>query len=319
LPPKASPGGLNIVLSALALLLVSCGNSGEQGLFPQPEGTQLKSEEKVVFSLPPRVLWKTELETLGVFGGDILYTDNFVYLQESLFSFNPGEQWCRVVKVRLSDGAVIWRTKNIEGYETTSNIIKSGGGIYVANGDIMLAFSDADGRLEATIRLGKDDEEARRSSFWWPYAVVSGPYLFWGNSPNTAPLDKVGLLRLDIREIDYTRPPEEPQNVNPGLVWGKTERLTAITTQMIAEKGIVYFITGSSAGLVWTGKSVCNLVAMNVETLAVVWEKELYHTIGAIDHSLVINGDYLHILDWASSCYNKYTGAVVYENQWVDF
>jgi outer membrane protein assembly factor BamB len=214
----------------------------------------------------------------------------------------------------------MWRTKPITTTLGTENVVKGDGHIYIPYGATVYVFSDEDGRHEATVHVSFAEGKEWKAKHNYKYSAISGPYMFWGNTLNPNGIhdfEDTGLVRFDTRKIDYTKPAEEQQDILVEVVWTKPGEFRPITSQMLVENGVVYFLTNENAGNVRTGVSKCYLVALEAETGRVVWERKLTHTLG-VNHPLAINGDYLHVVDWSPNCYNKHTGETIYETPWVD-
>jgi outer membrane protein assembly factor BamB len=254
----------------------------------------------------PEILWETEIESAGTFS-DPLYTDGYVYIQET--SLPSENDFSRLLKIRLSDGEIVWKTADLP-VRSTGNVIKHGQYLYIPVFGRLYVYSDSDGELLATIRFDENVADARKKGLWYQASIMSGPYLLWGNL-NTDDRSQMGLMRLDTRHIDFSRPCDEEQVIVPGLVWSMPEG-APIWTQMVEEAGIVYLLT-SNRDYVF-GSGVGYLAAIEAATCRVIWQREMPHTRGDRTYSLAINGDKLHVLDMAPSCYNKNTGAALYEN-----
>jgi outer membrane protein assembly factor BamB len=316
-----------IMLIGLLVLAVSCGdidvdNTGpESEIANQEPETPAEDEEtetgnhEVTFNAPPGVLWELKI---NAFSNESFYADGYAYVME--YNWPPVGPGLREVKIRLSDGAVMWRTEIIASGISANNIVKHDGHIYFPSGNTINVFSDEDGRHEATVHVSVADGKEWKAAHYWQYSAISGPYMFWGNTLNpndNLDWDDTGLVRFDTRKIDYAKSAEELQDIPVEVVWTKQGQFRPISSQMLAENGIVYFLTHTGSGNVRQGKGKCYLVALEAETGKVVWERILTHTVG-LDHALAINGNYLHVVDWSPNCYNKHTGETVYETPWLD-
>jgi outer membrane protein assembly factor BamB len=250
------------------------------------------------------IVWKAEIAGRGSYAEN-MYADGYAYVQESSFFMRNygGDPFCRVVKIRLSDGEIMWRTGDIA-WECTDNMAKVEGRIYVPVSEtgFLYVYSDESGELQARVKLGGDDYNERYDGVWCRTVASSGPYLFWGKGEG-------GLMRFDTRRVDYNRDISEEQIVEPEWVFKGPD--SQGIKNIIEEDGIIYFLTANGRYDFNEGYSI--LCAMNAETATVLWEKELSHIDGFNRGLLVINGEYLHVIDKAPSCYRKDTGEAVYE------
>jgi outer membrane protein assembly factor BamB len=287
------------VTGFLAIIITSC---------PLFWGDNKPGTEPVYNS---RVAWKAEIVGWGS-RANTLYTGGHAYVQEGSFFMSidsyPGAPFCRVVKVRLSDGEIIWKTGTLTGLDETDNPIKMEDKLFlpVSKAGLLFVYDDGTGQLLATVKLGTSDYEAKNNGMWSPYPARSGLYIFWGKSLDGGG----GLMRFDTRRIDYSRESHEEQIIEPERVFEDPEISNAIMN-IIAEDGIVYFLTANGSYNFNEGFAI--LGAMDAETTGIIWSKKLPQINGHIPHALVINGDYLHIIDKAPSCYLKATGKAVYE------
>jgi outer membrane protein assembly factor BamB len=286
---------LFVVYLGITLMLASC-------IFFAENNT---GEREPVYN--SSIVWKTEIAGRGSYAEN-MYSGGCAYIQESSFFMrnHEGGPFCRVVKVRLADGEVMWRTGDIA-WDCTDNMVATGGRLFVPASELGLlyVYSDESGELQATVKLGNTDYEAKANGSWGRTIVNSGPYLFWGKRGIDA-----GLMRFDTRGIDYTLDVSEEQIIEPEKVFAVPDISRAIKN-IIEEDGIIYFLTANGRYNFNEGYAI--LCAMEAETAEVVWRKELPHIDGFIPHSLVINGEYLHVIDMAPSCYRKDTGEAVYE------
>ncbi|GHU54643.1 hypothetical protein FACS189442_1190 [Spirochaetia bacterium] len=255
------------------------------------------------------IVWSFEIESRGNWAENF-YHDGYAYIQESsnyMGSYAPKTFW-RLLKVRLDDGQVMWKTLDME-FSTVDNFIVHNNYVYVPHGGYLYVYNDNDGALAATVFVGGQGKD-----MYSHYMIGCNSYIFWGNINRDSP-GTTGLIRFDTRDIDFSQPDSTLQTIDPDLVWVSPDD-KAIRTNFVEENGTVYFLTANRDYNIRPGDGC--LVAIDAETLFVKWRKDLSHTDGFRQNSLVLNGDYLHVIDMAPSCYNKNTGAVVYENEFVD-
>ena len=206
-----------------------------------------------------------------------------------------------VVKINLETGKVLWESERVEGqYQGPQKI---GGYVYQPSGNgSITVIDDSNGNIAATVMLGEHETEALDNDMrYWNSVTVSGDYLLWGNFPRISDYAS-GLMRLDSRNIDFTKDPYEAQAVIPELIWSDGE--TQITSQISSGDGIVYFL--NMAGM---------LIAMDTETGTVIWEQEVPFSEGR-NYSyfpLALYGEKILVMEDNLSCYNKYSGDFIFE------
>jgi outer membrane protein assembly factor BamB len=119
-------------------------------------------------------------------------------------------------------------------------------------------------------------------------------------------------MRFDTRNIDFSKPESDVQRVEPDWVWVSPDD-KAILPNFVKENGIVYFLSSNRDYNFGYGEAY--LAAIDAETSVFKWKKALPHVFGFRRNSLVLNGDYLNVIDMVPSCYNKNTGESIYENE----
>ncbi|MDR0878185.1 MAG: hypothetical protein LBN21_09040, partial [Treponema sp.] len=65
-------------------------------------------------SYKKNVVWSFEIESRGN-QAETVYHDGYAYIQESSFLMHPytPEPFCRLLKVNLDDGQIIWKTRDL--------------------------------------------------------------------------------------------------------------------------------------------------------------------------------------------------------------
>ena len=222
-----------------------------------------------------------------------------------------------ISKIDLETGKVLWESERI--WLERNNLAdpqKIGAYIYLAtNSGFVLVFDDSNGRLAATVMLREYETAAAqiavRTRFYNDRASItaSDPYLFWGNAPYSSASPK-GLMRLDSREINFSKDPDEVQTIIPELVWSKEWR-PQVSTNLFSDNGTIYFLTMSD--VYYNPEFVSILTAMDAQTSAIIWERDMTQFKGILP-SLILNGNKLHIIDKSNSCYDKNTGDLLYHN-----
>jgi|GEM_PF-2753063 len=205
-----------------------------------------------------------------------------------------------IVKFNIETGKVIWESERVKGRPEYPH--KIGEYIYQPNNSgLIYIFNDSNGLLAATIMLGEDETEAINNGIWInKYNTVCGNNIYWGNTPNGTEHPR-GLKRLDSAKIDFTKEPREVQVIIPELIWSREGSI--IITNILSENDILYIL--ARPGI---------LTAINAETGSIIWENDISHiTIGTFVYSLFLYGDKILVIDTNLSCYDKYTGNMIYE------
>ena len=279
-------------------IFISCNN------YIEPE--EQKEPEEQEKSYNASILWEREIYSAGNNHAIPLIDDRYLYFSSLLI---PGGG-SNIVKIDMENGKVIWESERItEGFDQNPHKI----GMYIfqpVSSGFIYVFSDINGDLAATIRLGDIDASLFYISVYnYELAVVSGPYLFWGNAPRSSEYSR-GLMRFDSTKIDFSINSDEVQIIPPDLFWTNPLR-PSISTNILSEDGIIYFLTGSY--LSDDPERVSLLVALDAETGIVIWEQKVSYSNGWDYYSLVLNNDKLFIIEKNLACFNKFTGALVYK------
>ena len=289
------------ILTSCPLSLGSGSGNGKQN----PQFNEPKYEKKMV--------WSRDTQG-GAVWGDPLIEGNTCYFPAS--SVKDGTKWgSKLSKIDLNTGQAIWETGLIPARYIESPV-KIGNKIYVPLNlsGIMLAFSDVDGSHAATVQFGATEILAGDNGPRNKHTVVYGNSLIWGNLRTLHPENPYGIMRFDVSLIDFSKSPQEVQYIEPVLIWSN-DRGDGIYANPVVDNGILYFVTMDHR--VWGDPTWTSLlIALNIETKAVVWQREAPHMGGDKSFSLIINGERLYAVDNGPSCYNKYTGEPYYEKGW---
>ncbi|MCL2443393.1 MAG: PQQ-binding-like beta-propeller repeat protein [Treponema sp.] len=206
-----------------------------------------------------------------------------------------------VVKFNIETGKVIWESERVKGRLEYPH--KIGAYIYQPNNSgLIYVFNDLNGLLAATIMLGEDEPEAINNGIRFnKYNAVSGSNFYWGNTPNGTEHPR-GLMRLDSTKIDFTKDPRETQVIIPELIWSREGSM--IATNILSENDILYILE-SRHGI---------LAAIDAETGSIIWENSISQITREIsDCSLFLYDDKILLIGTNLSCYDKYTGNMIYE------
>jgi hypothetical protein len=254
------------------------------------------------------IAWKTEVDCCT----------NWSYpFEEGGYGYYPedvtrsGIDYCRLVKINLNNGDIIWRTGDVQ-CDYTDQAQKIGGYIYVPlnEKDIFMVYDDDNGFLAATVSLKSEPKIGLRIGPFI-HTVKWNNYIFWGNQD--ASKEYHGLMRFDTSLINFTNEPEVVQLIEPELVWKSNEQ-NSIHTNIIVNDEKVYFLTTRH----WfTGGTVKKsyLVSLEAGTGKVLWTTEREFGRGERENSLLINEDRLYVIDMNPSCYDIHTGEPIFEKK----
>jgi len=265
------------------------------------------NEEESNYEL--NIAWQTKTYYQRSWSYPII-SDGFAYYVEEVLKNNS--DYCRLIKINLDTGELIWRTKDVN-VQYTDQIQKIGDYIYcsLCDREIILVFNDNDGTLAATVSL-KDDVTSSKVGPYFKHTAVYNNYIFWGNV-NSPKWEYQGLMRFDTNLINFSVDPNEKQNIKPELVWQTTQQ-NAIWTNILVNNGVVYFLTPRHDFDAGTGTvKISYLIAMDAETKEIIWQRERDFGWGDRENSLLINSDRLYVIDRNISCYNINTGEPYYE------
>jgi hypothetical protein len=133
-------------------------------------------------------------------------------------------------------------------------------------------------------------------------------------------------MRFDTSLINFGMSAETPQVIKPELVWTKPEpnfppgpngtKYAVSQTNLVADNGIVYFLTFNRIFYDRTKGTVATLAAVNAANKSELWHRDLVHVIGDRTTSLLIHNSKIHVIDMAPSCYRISDGTTVYEKDW---
>jgi len=294
---------LCVFFCLFSFLFGSCDLFDDHGEKPPPPEKKYKA----------KILWTRE------FFSDDDFPVPLIEGQYCYFTATGSRSASRINKIDLETGKVIWESERI--LFTRYDIAdpqKIGAYVYLAtNSGFVLVFDDSNGRLAATVMLGEDETAAAQAAaITWVYRerasciTALNPYLFWGNDPGSSASPK-GLMRLDSREIDFNKEPDEVQSIIPELVWSKESR-PSVSVNLFSDDGIIFFLTDSD--IYNNPRFVSILTAMDAHTGAIIWERDMTQFRGILP-SLVLNGNKIHVIDKSNSCYDKNTGDLLYHNK----
>ena len=244
----------------------------------------------------PSYAWKLCLEK--VWDTSNPYTEGrYLYLLE-----REDMETMYLVKRDMETGIDEWTGNKIyigDG-KNSSNIVKIGDTLYIMRFEsgLLYCYSDTDGKLSALVQIGSTKEEISRNRSLSDTIMTDGKALYWGTND---------LLKLDVMAIDYTqghaiqiRPPS-PMHLNAH--WNGGE----LVSDQLIEDNILYLLTCNREYP--NGYGV--VVAIDLQTETIKWEKQLDNIEGYSDSKLCIRDDVLYVLTNSFIRIDKRDGSIL--------
>ena len=272
-------------------------------------------------------IWPKNEKELPIYKPDVLWTkkikgcsflmyptqiDNYIYGISFEKKNNIRSSW--LYKLDLNDGNIIWESETYESnYYDPPVVIKDKIFVYTNLGEI-LCFDESTGLLLSTLMLVSKSDMEIKKVFSESLVNVLDEYLCFSYKNNNH-LNDDGIMRFKLTDIDFSKPPEEIQYIEPDLIWcGKefNEKYGIaeyIYTHFAVENGIIYYL---STDFIPEGVFDATLGAIDVSLAKVKWEKKVKLE-GDNSEALKIVGDNLYIIDYYAACYNKETGEPIWE------
>lgn len=280
----------------LASLTLSCAQETEPTDEPVSESPYV-----------PRIEWQLETRAL-MSNGDILQDGRFLYAQESNYVYAREAPFLYLSKIDLSDGTYVWKTDALP-VDSSTTPLKANGLVFIQLRDgTMKCYRDSDGALAATVRLGSTGEQAINNGAYVWNIISGGKKLYWGNSGNQN--QRVGVMEFDTERIDLEANPATEQVIEPTFLW-ESVFPNVVWAKPIVQDNILYCLTLNPEYEEGTG--YCTLLAVDTGSKAVMWQRKLPFVKGLVQNPLYIEGDFLHLVDFAVACFHRFTGDVIYE------
>ena len=256
----------------------------------------------------PNYAWQLKLDGRRI--GSQPYTEGrYFYLIEYLSDTKA----VQLVKIDMETGRYVWKAKTIDdGHEWySSNIVKAGNKLYFMrpNSGLIYCYAENDGKLLARTQIGTTEAEALRNSCSLETIVTDGTALYWGSEgePGTAPISG-HLLKLDINTIDYTKYSTIQVCIPHSLYTKGTRYECTFWSAPIIDGDILFFNTFN----IKHPDGYSTLVAIDLQSEMVKWEKKLHGLRGRVNNDLIIKDNILYMLDTTALLrLDKHTGEVL--------
>ena len=256
----------------------------------------------------PNYAWQLKLDGRRI--GSQPYTEGrYFYLIEYL----SDTKTVQLVKIDMETGRYVWKAETIDdGHEWySSNIVKAGNKLYFMrpNSGLIYCYAENDGKLLARTQIGTTEAEALRNSCSLETIVTDGTALYWGSEgePGTTPISG-HLLKLDINTIDYTKYSTIQVCIPHSLYTKGTRYECTFWSAPIIDGDILFFNTFN----IKHPDGYSTLVAIDLQSEMVKWEKKLHGLRGRVNNDLIIKDNILYMLDTTALLrLDKHTGEVL--------
>ena len=282
-----------------ALLLTACSSCDL--LF---NSNKQKDTEPVYM---PNYAWKLELDGMQI--QSQAYTeDNYLYLLQNIE--REKEDGVQLIKIDMETGVYVWKADQIfDGHQWySSNIVKADDKLYfMRKNGIIYCYSDVDGTRLARIQVGTTEQEALHNTYRLETIVTYGTALYWGSAGDLGSIS-AHLLKLDLDTIDYTQNGAIQIRVPRSLYTKADWRQCTFWSAPIIDGNILFFNTFN----IKHPDGYSTLVAIDLQSETVKWEKKLHGLRGRVNNDLIIKDNILYMLDTTALLrVDKHTGEVL--------
>ncbi|OHE65582.1 MAG: hypothetical protein A2001_10690 [Treponema sp. GWC1_61_84] len=286
---------IKIMTAILPLLIIlSCVSPADGG--------DIEAPEEPAFNIQP--VWKLDTEYGTT--SQPLQDGRYLYIVESNSVYHDEAAWFRIAKVDLESGAFAWRSPVIWDRERTSPAV-CGGRVFIQTyAGVMLALSNEDGSLIATIRFASTPEESKMHGADF-HLVADESAIFWAHW-DADPANPRGLARFDTSLIDYSRNPSDIQTIAVEIVWGGEY---SILTRPVIADGAIYVLTYNRE--YWDRSGYSILAAIDCDTLVERWRRNIPFFQGSFSHPILVSEGSVIIADQSLACYRTQDGTPRYE------
>ncbi len=284
-----------------ALLLTACSSCDL--LFNSNKQKDTEREP----SYTPNYAWQLKLDGMQIHSQ--AYTaDNYLYLLQNIE--REKEDGVQLIKIDMETGAYVWKADQIfDGHQWySSNIVKADNKLYfMRKNGIIYCYSDIDGTRLARIQVGTTEQEALHNRYKLKTIVTDGTALYWGSAGDPGSIN-AHLLKLDLDTIDYTQNGAIQIRVPRSLYTKADWRQCTFWSAPIIDGNILFFNTFN----IKHPDGYSTLVAIDLQSETVKWEKELHGLQGRVNNDLIIKDNILYMLDVTALLrLDKHTGEVL--------
>ena len=284
-----------------ALLLTACSSCDL--LFNSNKQKDTEREP----SYTPNYAWQLKLDGMQIHSQ--AYTaDNYLYLLQNIE--REKEDGVQLIKIDMETGAYVWKADQIfDGHQWySSNIVKADNKLYfMRKNGIIYCCSDIDGTRLARIQVGTTEQDALHNRCKLEKIVTDGAALYWGSAGDPGSIS-AHLLKLDLDTIDYTQNGAIQIRVPRSLYTKADWRQCTFWSAPIIDGNILFFNTFN----IKHPDGYSTLVAIDLQSETVKWEKKLHGLRGRVNNDLIIKDNILYMLDTTALLrVDKHTGEVL--------
>ena len=283
-----------------ALLLTACSSCDL--LFNSNKQKDTEREP----SYTPNYAWQLKLDGMQIHSQ--AYTeDNYLYLLQNIE--REKEDGVQLIKIDMETGAYVWKADQIfDGHQWySSNIVKADNKLYfMRKNGIIYCYSDIDGTRLARIQVGTTEQEALHNRYKLKTIVTDGTALYWGSAGEPGSIS-AHLLKLDLDAIDYTQNGAIQIRVPRSLYTKADWRQCIFWSAPIIDDNMLYFNTYNRD----YPDGYSTLVAIDLQSEMVKWEKKLHGLQGVVHNPLLIQKNIIYILDTSLLQIDKQNGDIL--------
>lgn len=283
-----------------ALLLTACSSCDL--LF---NNTKQKDDGKEP-AYTPNYAWQLKLDGTQI-GSQMYIQQQFLYLVERIHREGADIQ---LVKIDMETGVYVWKADQISDGEQwrSSNVVKVGNKLYFMrpNKGLIYCYAENNGKLLAQIQIGTTETEAIYNRCSLETIVTDGTALYWGSAGDPGSIS-AHLLKLDLDTIDYTQNGAIQIRVPRSLYTKADWRQCIFWAAPIIDNGVLYFNTLNRD----YPDGYSTLVAIDLQSETVKWEKQLYGVAGTTLNTLLVRDDILYVINSSLLRVNKHTGDIL--------
>ena len=255
----------------------------------------------------PNYAWQLQLDGTQI-GSQMYIQQQFLYLVERIHREDADIQ---LVKIDMETGVYVWKADQISDGEQwrSSNVVKVGNKLYFMrpNKGLVYCYAENNGKLLARIQIGTTETEAIYNRCSLETIVTDGTALYWGSAGDPGSIS-AHLLKLDLDAIDYTQNGAIQIRMPRSLYTKADWRQCIFWSAPIIDGNILFFNTFN----IKHPDGYSSLVAIDLQSETVKWEKELHGLQGRVNNDLIIKDNILYMLDVTALLrVDKHTGEVL--------
>ena len=228
-------------------------------------------------------------------------------------------------KVDLTNGNKIWSSKvfPFQPHAIPLKVRLNNKDCIVISGhhSVTYILDDENGELLATVLFYEEWQSEQydifnRNSYCWIFVNNS---LYWGSHVSYETDDDgniinpkpQGLVKLDLSKVDFTKPAEEEQFIEPVMAWTNNDDRQIIRIYPVEKDNIIYFVTLDE----WEKQGYCNIGAFDTISGNLKWKKTSNCLTGNGWDNLCIADDKLYVIEVGQGCYDLKTGETIWEQR----